>query len=595
MSKELVTTKHKSSTPDTVQDGDRTLHDEAHIIPSTSVSSRPVTRHNHIWDGRTSSDRALIALDRDLDALPKTSTPHPVNDDSGLRDSPFLAATIKAAPYHPGSDPLRLQDRQVFIQAITRILDLASAKSNLATFYSTRFEWDQDHRGFTLSRVISLSNQALLRAHFKSNAGRTTPQSIPSTTEPSGTSQSKSATTRSRSSPVNNRKKQRKSVHQKSGVNDDGEEGQSVKRPRRGDEGARADVRRMACPFNKYDNMLFGGDSPDSSYHICATFSCEDIGDLKQHFKRKHYLGHHCFRCCRRFPSEAMVAAHLREDPVCDIQDPPLHLERIGTVLREELDLDRKNSQGTEPIWFWHKLYDAFFPGASSRRPGPATEHIIRFGLFSEQVREDVLQAVQQRLGLVHVSAWSDQLRVLQEVEQEINQLYLQDVARRSMPDLGQREPEAADRLATIPTIPSHARTTSSTSAMLPLPGEVAASEPRARDTPLTQAMNNGHGVTFITNSSRPILLPTPATDPVALGTLETGGPSGLPVVAGGLLFDDPNLDMEGGYQLLGDEDLSVSMVLPFDMEYNWAQETDATLDPIFEQSGNAHLGNEST
>src|SRR5882757_5896444 len=85
----------------------------------------------------------------------------------------------------------------------------------------------------------------------------------------------------------------------------------------------------------------------------------------RQHLQRNHYLPrYYCFRCCRRnFSSQAIVTAHLREQPMCDILDPPLYRERIGADLREELGLDRKNLPGTDRIQYWHKVYDAFFLG----------------------------------------------------------------------------------------------------------------------------------------------------------------------------------------------------------------------------------------
>ena len=37
----------------------------------------------------------------------------------------------------------------------------------------------------------------------------------------------------------------------------------------------------LACPFNKFDNRLFGPDSSDESYHSCATFSAVLVAHLK--------------------------------------------------------------------------------------------------------------------------------------------------------------------------------------------------------------------------------------------------------------------------------------------------------------------------
>ena len=64
-----------------------------------------------------------------------------------------------------------------------------------------------------------------------------------------------------------------------------------------------------------------------------------------------------------------MVAAHLREEPICLKVDPPLYQERIGRDFIEELSLERKNAPGTGREEYWHRLYDTFFPGAAERCP----------------------------------------------------------------------------------------------------------------------------------------------------------------------------------------------------------------------------------
>lgn len=41
------------------------------------------------------------------------------------------------------------------------------------------------------------------------------------------------------------------------------------------------DMKPLACPFNKYDDRLFGSESPDPSYRICGSCSFVTVAHLK--------------------------------------------------------------------------------------------------------------------------------------------------------------------------------------------------------------------------------------------------------------------------------------------------------------------------
>ena len=64
---------------------------------------------------------------------------------------------------------------------------------------------------------------------------------------------------------------------------DDREEDGGVPKHQRTDLHSSSDTydRSLACPFNKYDNRLFGPDSPDEAYHACATCSFVSVAHLK--------------------------------------------------------------------------------------------------------------------------------------------------------------------------------------------------------------------------------------------------------------------------------------------------------------------------
>ncbi|ETN39122.1 uncharacterized protein HMPREF1541_05345 [Cyphellophora europaea CBS 101466] len=217
--------------------------------------------------------------------------------------------------------------------------------------------------------------------------------------------------------------------------------------------------RRLACPFNKYDTQLFGPESSETDYHNCVIFSCKSIAHLKQHLERSHYTPpFYCFRCYKRdLKSQAAVAAHLRQDPICDNLEPPLFTERISTDLIEALELKRKNPPGTDPVRYWHKLYDAFFPGAAEIRPvnpyyeGPLVEITESLVRFSGQVLNDLFPAVLQRLGLEEHFSEDNHLRLQDDVVQVAVQQYVEELGQRHRsqsrrlpaPRLGHRASEA--------------------------------------------------------------------------------------------------------------------------------------------------------
>ena len=54
---------------------------------------------------------------------------------------------------------------------------------------------------------------------------------------------------------------------------------------------------------------------------------------------------------------------------MCRRMDPPRYPERIDPEVFEELNLDRKNTPGTSREEYWHRVHNAFFPGAADRHP----------------------------------------------------------------------------------------------------------------------------------------------------------------------------------------------------------------------------------
>ena len=125
-----------------------------------------------------------------------------------------------------------------------------------------------------------------------------------------------------------------------------------------------ADSLLLACPFNKYNHILFGPDSPNRAYHGCSACAFINVAHLKQHLQRVHKRPkHYCFDCGLEFTSEEIVKLHMRER-TCEVQTPPPHGERIDQEMANSLDIERKNTTGMNRATYWWRLYNAFFPWA---------------------------------------------------------------------------------------------------------------------------------------------------------------------------------------------------------------------------------------
>lgn len=63
-----------------------------------------------------------------------------------------------------------------------------------------------------------------------------------------------------------------------------------------------------------------------------------------------------------------MLAQHQRQRPRCETREPPFHPERIGSDLIDELKLSSKNDVGTDPVDYWFRIFNRFFPGETDVR-----------------------------------------------------------------------------------------------------------------------------------------------------------------------------------------------------------------------------------
>lgn len=315
--------------------------------------------------------------------------------------------------------------------------------------------WTDDGQDAETLRLISVSSNVLVSAYMKLATNYISKECQNGATGDSPPCKAPRNQTQQTQNSSNGRK--RKLNYSDSGSDDFDDNGYPKRRKTGSTHSAQAssDILPLACPFNKYDSILFGPDSPEEAYHACATCSFVNIAYLKQHLQRNHYMPkYYCYRCCRRFTSQAMAASHMRQHPPCETLDPPLYRERIGPDMIEDLGLDRKNLPGTDRVEYWYRLYNAFFPGAADRRPlspyyeGPAAQHMGRFLRFSRPAIRDLLPEVQQRLGLEGALQGHNLVRLMEEILQDATQRYLQQLTGLGAFQIGQ-----ADSFTTIGSI----------------------------------------------------------------------------------------------------------------------------------------------
>jgi hypothetical protein len=308
-----------------------------------------------------------------------------------------------------------------------------------------------------------------------------------------------------------------------------------------------------------------------------------------------------------------MLASHQREQPMCETLDPPLYRERIGSDLIEELGLDRKNLPGTDRVDYWHKVYDTFFPGAAEARPvspcryhfqslfpsvltsstdyeGPAAEHLRRFLHFSEQVLEELLPVVQQRLGLQEALSSTSQIRLQQEIQQEAGQRYLQHIASSSMPHLGRPLPKIDANTDSTASQNPVSQTDPSDSGGVPSRSVTATPDPQRVNLQVAPASESTSSMTTASNISSPIFPPTPTISlSTQLDSQTRGGQlhpnrqtifalafGGGPGTAG---LGAPSQNFTGDVQslhFLNNEQLGDPLVWPPGFDFDWEGEIDA-------------------
>ena len=141
--------------------------------------------------------------------------------------------------------------------------------------------WTEHLQESKMLRSISMSCKILILVYLKFVARRAPSNYKTHGVKKTKTTQDSSKQQQSLQEPSSKRRRVRKQK-QNSHESDDGDDVSRSKRRRYDSNGlTKLEDRPLACPFNKYDNRLFGPDSTDESYHACSTCSFVNVAHLK--------------------------------------------------------------------------------------------------------------------------------------------------------------------------------------------------------------------------------------------------------------------------------------------------------------------------
>ena len=137
-------------------------------------------------------------------------------------------------------------------------------------------DMSEDGQDPGLVRLISVASRLLLIVYLGRGTQNSSPRSSKNASGPSESLQGDNGSQQSSRNPSSNGKRR------KNELDEDANQGGDVRRSKRRQRDIKSPTDRpLACPFNKYDNILFGPDSPDASYRSCAAWSCVTPAHLK--------------------------------------------------------------------------------------------------------------------------------------------------------------------------------------------------------------------------------------------------------------------------------------------------------------------------
>jgi len=159
-----------------------------------------------------------------------------------------------------------------------------SEKSNSTTRSSSCSEapfaeWSEEEGGSFLTQLITSSASGLLRVYIRS--GHNLRQCATNQAKSSNMKEPRSESAQIKQRLPTNPSRKRK-VRSDENASDDEEYPDRMKKEPKNVQGVPSNhTKPLACPFNKFDSRLFGPDSPDESYHICATCNFITVAHLK--------------------------------------------------------------------------------------------------------------------------------------------------------------------------------------------------------------------------------------------------------------------------------------------------------------------------
>ena len=154
-----------------------------------------------------------------------------------------------------------------------------SAKSSPTRSDTSSSTWTEDMQDSMIVRLVSISCDVLVRVYMR----------LVVNTRPSNSKEKQGKGSKKTQHSLENQRhtqglcgSRKRKMNRSNYDSDDGDDTTGFKR-RRYDPNDPIEVKDppLACPFNKFDNILFGPDSPDESYHACATCSFVNIAHLK--------------------------------------------------------------------------------------------------------------------------------------------------------------------------------------------------------------------------------------------------------------------------------------------------------------------------
>ena len=153
--------------------------------------------------------------------------------------------------------------------------DTISENSNPLLTNESISEWSDDTQDTALAQLVTVSSRLLLDVYLNALIRGRSPQSGRAASNRSGSTAESSSGQQSSLHTSSKRKRKQPELDEST------DRSGSVRVTKHRKNASCFEERLLACPFNKFDNILFGQDSHDESYRSCATCAFVNIAYLK--------------------------------------------------------------------------------------------------------------------------------------------------------------------------------------------------------------------------------------------------------------------------------------------------------------------------